>query len=257
MLPLMKIYRMRIDPQSVLTPAMITQYGFTEGVDQDDAHQQVPKILHRMWKNDDLNSMPKPWRKAFKTCARVHKDWKVKLWTDSLLEDFIRSQYPWFFDTYASYEHNIQRVDAARYFILYHYGGVYLDLDIDCKRSMEPIRKAMYATGKSVLIPVTTPIGFSNDLMFGVRGAPFFNILIRSLSEYKRSYGSPYLTVMYSTGPIFLSSVFDNLLQSAKEEIGVLPPELYSSNGQVPFKFFRHMKGRSWHGMVRYQYTSR
>ena len=32
-----------------------------------------------------------------------------------------------------------QRSDAARYFIVYHYGGVYLDLDYECSRPFAPV----------------------------------------------------------------------------------------------------------------------
>jgi hypothetical protein len=32
-----------------------------------------------------------------------------------------------------------QRSDAARYFIVYHHGGVYLDLDYECSRPFAPV----------------------------------------------------------------------------------------------------------------------
>lgn len=38
-------------------------------------------------------------------------------------------RYPWFLDTFDGYPFPIQRADAIRYFVLAHYGGVYLDLD--------------------------------------------------------------------------------------------------------------------------------
>lgn len=43
--------------------------------------------------------------------------------------DFIATEYPWFLSTYDSYSFPIQRVDTVRYFILRHYGGIYMDLD--------------------------------------------------------------------------------------------------------------------------------
>lgn len=38
-------------------------------------------------------------------------------------------EYPWFLETFDTYRFPIQRADAIRYFILAHYGGVYIDLD--------------------------------------------------------------------------------------------------------------------------------
>ena len=44
---------------------------------------------------------------------------------------------------YDAYSLNIKRVDAIRYFLLFHYGGVYMDADFACVRSLDtmPIRK--------------------------------------------------------------------------------------------------------------------
>ena len=39
------------------------------------------------------------------------------------------SRYPWFLETWDAYPFNIERADAIRYFVLAHYGGVYIDLD--------------------------------------------------------------------------------------------------------------------------------
>ncbi len=52
-----------------------------------------------------------------------------KLWTDASSREFIAAEYPWFLDTFDGYDHNIQRADAIRYFVLAHFGGIYIDLD--------------------------------------------------------------------------------------------------------------------------------
>ena len=44
----------------------------------------------------------------------------------------IKNHYPWFLDTYNNYKYKIQKIDAIRPFILYHYGGMYVDLDYEC-----------------------------------------------------------------------------------------------------------------------------
>jgi hypothetical protein len=52
------------------------------------------------------------------------------LWTDATARLFIQTHYPSFLATYDSYEYNIQRADAIRYFVLHRYGGIYMDLDV-------------------------------------------------------------------------------------------------------------------------------
>ena len=52
-----------------------------------------------------------------------------KMWTDAKSRELIATEYPWFLNTFDNYTHPIQRADAIRYFVLAHYGGVYIDLD--------------------------------------------------------------------------------------------------------------------------------
>jgi inositol phosphorylceramide mannosyltransferase catalytic subunit len=52
-----------------------------------------------------------------------------QLWTDNSSRNFIEIQYPWFLSTYDGYRFPVQRVDALRYFLMLHYGGIYIDLD--------------------------------------------------------------------------------------------------------------------------------
>ena len=93
---------------------------------------QVPRILHQSWKTSDI---PDAWRNAQQSCKIIHQGagYEYRLWTDVDAEGLIAANYSWFLSTYKSYPHDIQRADAARYFILHNHGGIYLDLDIYCQ----------------------------------------------------------------------------------------------------------------------------
>ena len=54
---------------------------------------------------------------------------KLQLWTDVKSRELIATEYPWFLNTFDNYSQPIQRADAIRYFVLAHYGGIYIDLD--------------------------------------------------------------------------------------------------------------------------------
>jgi mannosyltransferase OCH1-like enzyme len=47
------------------------------------------------------------------------------------------SRYPWFLETFDGYPYPIQRADAIRYFVLHHFGGIYIDLD-DVRALLSP-----------------------------------------------------------------------------------------------------------------------
>ena len=204
----------------------------------------IPLILHRMWRDQVI---PKQWLSSYHQCEKIYKkrNWTTILWTDATIRSFIAEHYSYFLPVYDSYWYNIQRVDAARYFILYHYGGVYLDLDIGCRANKDStdLVRAMDLMKADSMFPLTNPMGMSNDVMFASKGNVFLKELIEALPTRNKWYGLPYLTVLFSTGPMFLSLVYMNY-PSAKEEVLALSTELYS---ETDGKFFCHLQGSTWH----------
>ncbi|KAJ9115524.1 hypothetical protein QFC22_005285 [Naganishia vaughanmartiniae] len=151
------------------------------------------------------------------------------------------------------YEYPIQRADAIRYFVLHHFGGIYMDLDIGCRRRLEPLISGDW----DVLLPRTKPVGVSNDLIFSARRHPFMEATIHGLVAFDHRYVTNYPTVMFSTGPMFLSAQY-GIYTSAhpltpthpRPQIRILPKSLYGKNakeGEAPHSFFAHYYGSSWH----------
>ena len=159
------------------------------------------------------------------------------LWTDRLSRQFIQEHYPWFLSTLDSYPYSIQRADSIRYFVLYHYGGFYVDLDIGCHGSFEPLRQ------NELILPKTQPIGFSNDWMASTKGHGFFGLLISHLQDWNIRLLTKYPTVFFSTGPMFLNIMYCKY--GDKQGIAVLPDELYG--GHWESSFVVHYHGSSWH----------
>ena len=173
---------------------------------------------------------------------------EYKLWTDASSREFIAEFYPYFLDTFDGYTYPIQRADAIRYFVLYHYGGIYIDLDIGCLRPMDPL--LVYP----VILPKTIPVGVSNDLMFSEKGHLFLEQTIHNIIKFDHSWILNYPTVMFSTGPMFLSAQYGLYTAShpntALQDIRILPKSLYGKNAredEAPHSFFSHFYGSSWH----------
>lgn len=76
---------------------------------------------------------------------------------------------------------------------------------------------------------------------------PFFLKVIKSLQQYDRHWGLPYITVMYSTGPLFLSVIWKEYMKDSPSEtnrVRILMPDEYKNH---PWSFFTHHTGNSWH----------
>lgn len=209
--------------------------------------ERIPRILHQTWKSETL---PSRWKAVSEGCREMMPDYDYMLWTDASSREFIAEHYSWFLDTFDNYQFTIQRADAIRYFVLHHYGGVYLDLDIGCLRPLDPL--LIYP----VILPKTIPVGVSNDLMFAERRHPFLAQTIHNLVTFDHSWILNYPTVMFSTGPMFLSAQYSIYTSSHPSEPGepsdirILPKSLYGKNAkenEAPHSFFSHFYGSSWH----------
>ncbi|KAI9646589.1 CSG1/SUR1-like protein [Ciborinia camelliae] len=201
--------------------------------------QLIPKIIHQTYIN---SSIPTRWKAGQQSCIDLHEDYEYKLWTDAASREFIANEYPWFLDTFDSYPFPIQRADSIRYFVLAHYGGIYIDLDDGCNRRLDPL------LSYPAWVRRTIPTGISNDAMGSVPQHPFFLRVIESLQSYNRNWGMPYITVMYSTGPLFLSVLWIQHMRSVTDDasrVRNLMPDEYNKHA---WSFFNVVKGNSWHG---------
>ncbi|GAA96098.1 glycosyltransferase family 32 protein [Mixia osmundae IAM 14324] len=212
--------------------------------DGDDLYEKVPRIIHQTWKTDIL---PERWQAVRDECAAMHPDYEYRLWSDEASREFIQERYAWFLPVFDGYQYPIQRADAIRYFVLDHFGGIYMDLDVGCKRRLDPLLNF------DVVLARTIPVGVSNDVMVAAPHHPFMEMVTRNLVTFDHSYGSNYPTVMFSTGPMFLSAQYGlwpaNPITGARE-IRILPKSLYGKNAkpeEALHAFFTHYYGSSWH----------
>lgn len=77
---------------------------------------------------------------------------------------------------------------------------------------------------------------------------PFFLRTIELLQQYDRSWLLPYITVMYSTGPLFLSVIWKEYMQTNPSESGRVRILMQDEYNRFSWSFFTHHKGNSWHG---------
>jgi len=228
-------FYLKIDPEAYLSEQDLVR-------DQrKNLTQRIPRILHQTWKTEIL---PDKWSGISQDCRDMMPDYEYKIWTDEGSRKFINEHYPWFSSTFDAYKYPIQRADAIRYFVLHHFGGIYLDLDIGCLKPLDPL------LSYPVILPKTIPVGVSNDLMFAEPRHPFLQQTIHNLVTFDHSWVLNYPTVMFSTGPMFLSAQYGLYNSVHMNEVRIMPKSLYGKNAKpedVPDSFFTHYYGSSWH----------
>jgi|GEM_PF-361110 len=182
----------------------------------------IPPIIHQTWKDDfppdHMTLLTNTWKEN-------HPDWEYILWTDEMNREFIRRYFPGFLLQYDSYEYNIQRVDAVRYFILYKLGGLFIDLDFECLVNIESLltdSECVFA-----LEPIEHCIQFRKDkiicnaFMACKPGNNFFEFICNTLSSFAKRDSTFISSILCSTGPFALSDIYN--LYEDKEQIRILP----------------------------------
>lgn len=98
--------------------------------------QIIPKIIIQTWKS---NNIPDRYIPLIKNIKNNNPDYEYKLFTDEDIEYFLKSNYSEYYETYKNLPIKIQKIDYFRYIAIYHYGGFYMDLDMDGLENMDDL----------------------------------------------------------------------------------------------------------------------
>eukprot|EP00906_Rhabdomonas_costata_P022781 RCo032818 len=176
----------------------------------------IPEILHQVWIS--ANPLPPNWADAHQAWLDLHPTWTSMEWNTTTCRALLEEHYPWFLPQWDEYDLYIQRADVCRYFVLYHYGGVYADYDIRPLRSIEPIIAQAEAENKQViLLEKDSEIvgnrvgGICIGMMASVAQVEFWESVFRML-QYRRwrwyYHFSNHLRVIFGSGPQVVIPVY-------------------------------------------------
>lgn len=93
----------------------------------------IPKVIHYCWFG--YGKKPKLATKCIESWRRFFPDYEIKEWNE---DNFDVNIIPYTAEAYARRKYAFVS-DYARFWILYHYGGVYFDTDVEVIRSMDDI----------------------------------------------------------------------------------------------------------------------
>jgi hypothetical protein len=143
---------------------------FQERVVQPNETVRIPKIIHQIWLG---SSLPPKCQALQASWLAHHPDWEYRLWTDKDVEEFgLKNKKA--YDAALTYG---EKSDIARYEILYHLGGLYVDTDFECVRPFDILHQTcdFYAglEGSDCLV--------GNSLIGSVAGSPILKRCIDTL----------------------------------------------------------------------------
>tara|TARA_Y100000816_G_C26082772_1_gene570943 strand:- start:349 stop:1008 length:660 start_codon:yes stop_codon:yes gene_type:complete len=198
------------------------------------------------WKT---NQIPDIYLEFVESVKKYGKKFKYLFFNDQDIINFIKNEFPEYLHTFNNLNYKIQQIDFFRYLAIYHFGGIYLDLDVKLTHYLEelinephickfPIEqeniedKLIRKQGFSSLIgqyafyaPAKHP--FLKKIIDNIvkPRIPFSHIM--SASERHSDKASDVL-VYYTTGPILVTQSF--LDMDYKINIELLRTQPFTSN---------------------------
>jgi inositol phosphorylceramide mannosyltransferase catalytic subunit len=202
----------------------------------------IPKIVMQTWKTHDI---PNKWKISPESIKKHMPKWKYVLQTDEDNRNLIKDCYPQYIARYDSYPNNIQRVDFSRYAWLHKYGGLYLDLDFEMTRSLEPLLQR----GDLFFLPSENGRWrYNNSVMASAPGHPFWvDLMDYIVNQPKRFYWNTVNQVMMEAGP----GAVQHVLERHHYPYVVLPDDVRPACmylcDEVPERaILRPLPGLSW-----------
>lgn len=186
----------------------------------------VPRVFHQIWVGPD--PLPDEYRRYQQTWLDHHPGWELKLWTeDNLPRDARRPEI------HERLRAPAERANILRLELLWREGGVYVDTDFECRRSIEPL-----VEDAALFITLAKPGRVNNALMGAVAGSTILDEALEKLRPVE-FFGHD----KAATGTRFL----DGLLLD-RPGVTLLDAELFypSTEEQRGRAYAIHHKARSW-----------
>ncbi|GLB04781.1 hypothetical protein AtubIFM57258_010800 [Aspergillus tubingensis] len=197
----------------------------------------IPPIIHRIWRGDLTKPIPEEYINASSSCHVQNPTYEQYIWTDTTARRFIEVYFPWFAPIYNDHLLPVQRVDVLRYFLLWHYGGVYLDPEIGCQWPLDSLLMGAEQEGK-VLLPQHWPYGVGNEFIASKPNHPFVIKVALSMHEHRWEFMPAYAMAFVSAGAVLMSRVLRVWLSAVGDGVGIVPGDMFEGTEETFFMRF-------------------
>ena len=186
----------------------------------------IPKLIHIIWWQG-INKIPDKFKYNINSWKINNPKYKIILWDARSILNMIDRYY---YNKIILYKRMIQKIDYAKYLIIYKYGGCYVDIDMQCNDKLDKyldqnkINVSLFYFTKIKIYPL-----INNGFIACNKNNSEIMLIINECNKYiNNDYLIDELTVMKTTGPL----LFNRILNES-DKINILDSNIiYESNIQ-------------------------
>jgi len=218
---------------------------------------QIPKVTHQIW-FQGWNNLPEKYRGYTNSLSIFNPNWEHMKWDEASLRAECEKFSPEALAKFDGFENMIQKVDFGRYVVLYNYGGISVDCDVECLKPLEKIpcldryeilisRNAANETEDFLMTRgwSTGIVMLNNATICSTKEHPIMEQFIEFLIENDSSHEEKTMDTQFKTGPLITSMFFNAYLDDPR--IHILDPEIVEPWGYVNKRtVLNHVYSSSW-----------
>lgn len=167
----------------------------------------IPKIIHNIWMGK--NKIPELHLYCVDTIKKTNPHFDYILWNDESVDELMKTEFTEYYDKFNELPRMIMKIDMIRYFLMYKYGGLYIDMDYLMFKPFDLLdNKVVLPCNKEDVSG--NPEALGNCIMASEPKHPFWKSLMDTLFTIDRK-SLPYKSkhdVIYSTGPMFVFNMW-------------------------------------------------
>lgn len=231
----------------------------------------IPKIIHQIWYQGG-DEVPKQYRQYAFSWMRHNQDYEYLLWDKDDIEKLIKNSFPKYLQFYEMLPSMIQKIDFAKYCIMYAYGGLYVDMDCEC---LKPIDSLFLKSNKKLFVvsldvDVFEQIAsnyydtlYNNGWFASSKKNALWKLVIKYISQQsidRAWYETNIGYIFRTTGPKAFSQVVNNFSEKEVVESGLIDPIKwtdYTSRKDIDYSKYKDsysihhygsksLNGKSW-----------
>jgi mannosyltransferase OCH1-like enzyme len=217
----------------------------------------ISKLTHQVW-FQGWENLPEKYHEDVYKLEILNQNWEHKKWDEESLRAECEKFSQLALAKFDGFTNMIQKVDFGRYVVLYNHGGVSVDCDAECIRSLDKtpgIDRYDIILSKNPLTNLEnkiTTFGFSKNMVIlnnaticCAREHPLMKQFIEFLIENESWNEDLFLDTQLKTGPLVTSIFFNKFL----DDIHIVDSDIFEPFGNVNRRtVLNHKYDQSWTG---------